>query len=223
MEREEIDISLMPAADVFESPGLSVLKDLCISSFGKVQSVILRSKKPMGEIRSVAVDSGSSSSAKLLKVALEIFSGANPVYEKRGYGKDFFTCMDAGLAIGNAGLEALSSPPEGFPLCFDLGEVWTRQTGLPFVYAVFTAREGFDPRGALPALKRAKEKGVKMLGEIARKRSAALGLGEELCRDYLENRIGYDLGEAEIKGLMEFGRLISAEKDGGETNLNFAD
>ena len=208
-----VDMALLPSADIFGNPGLTVLKGTCISSRGEVGSVAVFSKKPMEKIESVAVDSYSSSSAAMVRLCLEGFCGAKPRYEKRMCGAGFFADVDAGLVIGNAGLTLRSRPPEGFPLVFDLGEVWTRHTGLPFVYAVFAAREGFDPGPAALALETSRDKGMTMLENIARMESGALGLGEDVCRDYLENKIRYRLGPEEINGLLEFGRLLNPDSE----------
>ncbi len=209
MVKGDLDISLLPAADIFENPEFQVLNGVCISSSGKVGSVVVFSGRPMAEIRTVAVDSASSSSAMMLKTVLEIFNGARPVYEKRKYGKDFFRGVDAGLVIGNAGLELCASPPEDLPFRFDMGEVWSDKTGLPFVYAVFAARPGFAADAAFEALLLSKKRGIQMLREISKTGSAVLGLSAEMCGDYLENRIKYELGLEEKRGLLEFGRLIS--------------
>ncbi len=226
----EVDISLLPAADIFSHPGFRVFRDVCISSFGKVSSVVVFSTKPLEEIKTVAVDSGSSSSAMMLRVILELFNGVKPAYKKREYGGRFFTEVDAGLVIGNAGLELSTSPPEGFPLCFDLGEIWTEITGLPFVYAVFAARPGFNPARAVQALISSKNRGMKMLPEIAQTQRPSPKLSEKICRDYLENKIRYNLGPEEIEGLLKFGLLISKlgereqnpkRQTAGEIKVNF--
>lgn len=222
MENGALDIALVPAADIFEHPELQVLEGVCISSSGKVGSVVMFSKKPMAKIRTVAVDSGSRSSVMMLKVALEIFAGASPEYKKREYGKEFFSGVDAGLLIGNTGLSLSGSPPEGFPFIFDLGEVWTEKTGLPFVYAVFAARGGFDPLNAPEALVAAKERGLEMADEIARQGAAELGIGADRCRDYITNKIRYDLGAAEIEGMLKFGELAARVKQiSAEVKINF--
>ncbi|QMU56034.1 MAG: hypothetical protein GKS04_02420 [Candidatus Mycalebacterium zealandia] len=222
MESGDIDISLLPAADIFERPGLRILKGVCISSFGKVGSVAVFSKKPIAEIQTVAVDSGSSSSAMMLRIALEIFHGTSPEYKKREYGKDFFSGVDAGLVIGNTGLTLSSAPPEGFPFVFDLGEVWTKKTGLPFVYAVFAARSGFDPFDAPEALIAAKKRGLEMANEIARRGAGELNIGADICLDYITNKIKYDLGGAEIEGMLKFGELAARLKQSpAEVSINF--
>ncbi|WP_462137168.1 menaquinone biosynthetic enzyme MqnA/MqnD family protein [Candidatus Mycalebacterium sp.] len=222
MLRNETDISLLPAADIFEHPDFQVLKGVCISSFGKVGSVVVFSKKPIAEIQTVAVDSGSKSSAMMLRIALEIFCGASPEYKKREYGKGFFSGVDAGLVIGNTGLALSASPPEGFLFVFDLGEVWTEKTGLPFVYAVFAVRGGFDPLDAPEALIAAKKRGLEMADEIARKGAEELNIGADTCLDYITNRIRYDLGGAEIEGMLKFGELAARLKQNpGEVTVNF--
>ncbi|MCY3973859.1 MAG: menaquinone biosynthesis protein [Candidatus Dadabacteria bacterium] len=222
MKGGALDISLLPSADIFAAPGLTVLRDPCIASNGEVGSVALFSSKPPEKVASVALDSDSSSSAAMLKIILETFCGAKPRYETRKRGRDFFTGVDAGLVIGNAGLELRLSPPAGFPLVFDMGEEWTKQTGLPFVYAVFAAREGFDPAEAATALPAARDRGMRMLPEIAERESPALGIPANVCRDYLENKIKYGLGDEEIRGLLEFGRLLGKLRGtGGEPDITF--
>ncbi len=223
MRQGKLDVALLPAADIFGQPDLRIVKGVCISSFGQVGSVVVFSKKPLAEIRTVAVDSSSSSSAMMLRVALEIFYGCRPAYEKREYGERFFSGVDAGLVIGNTGLVLSASPPEGFSLRFDLGSVWTDSTGLPFVYAVFAVRAGVDFTAGIDTLLLSKSMGIKMLPQIAENEHSALGLRQEACRDYLENRIGYDLGEAETEGLLKFGELVSqiTRTQKGGVRINF--
>ncbi len=175
MLRGELDLSLLPAADILMRRDFRVVRGVCISSLGEVGSVAVFSKKPLADIKTVAVDSGSSSSAMMLRVVLEIFCGTGPVYKKRKYGGGFFSGVDAGLVIGNAGLALSMSPPEGFPLRFDMGTVWTENTGLPFVYAVFAARAGVDLGDGVNSLLVAKNRGMEMLGRIAEIEHSALG------------------------------------------------
>lgn len=226
MLRKELDISLLPAADVFERPDFKVVQGVCISSFGEVGSVVVFSKKPLSEIKTVAVDAGSSSSAAMLRVVLEIFNNARPVYERREYGERFFCNVDAGMLIGNAGLALSESPPEGFPLRFDLGRVWTDGTGLPFVYAVFAARAGVDLGKGADALLLSKSRGMRMLSRIAENEHSVLGIGEKVCFGYLVNKIRYDLGEPETEGLLKFWELVSQLEGNGraesrKTGINF--
>ena len=61
--------------------------------------------------------------------------------------------------------------PAGLPYQLDLGEAWKDMTGLPFVFAVWTAGPGPDGSapdlGDLPArLERAKQEGLAHVEEI---------------------------------------------------------
>ena len=137
-----VDVGLVPSVELLRSDGLAAMPGISISSFGKVDSVVLVSKREITDVRTVSVDRGSRSSAALLRIVIELFLGVSPEYARRDPGNGFLDGVDAGMLIGDRGLRALHLGREGFPLAYDLGEIWTEETGLPFVYAVFAARKG---------------------------------------------------------------------------------
>jgi len=59
----------------------------------------------------------------------------------------------------------------------------------------------------LRLLKEAQSLGLSLLPEIAREGSANLGLDYGVCLDYLQNKIRYELGPAELDGLTYFATL----------------
>ena len=114
------------------------------------------------------------------------------------------------MLIGDRGLRALHRGLADFPLTYDLGEIWTAKTGLPFVYAVFAAKKGV-PLGDGPGrLLSAKEQGEGLVSEIAEAEAERLGLGREQCATHLGNRIRYGLGDPEIEGLMRYRELLAS-------------
>ena len=62
------DIGIIPTAAYATIPGLRILPDVAIASKHAVRSILLISAKPIDEIRSVALDKSSRTSAALLKV-----------------------------------------------------------------------------------------------------------------------------------------------------------
>jgi predicted solute-binding protein len=87
----------------------------------------------------------------------------------------------------------------------DLGDVWTRTTGLPFVYAFWAGRPGALDRDAVERLQRARDEGVRHVDEIARdyfERPADQAVGAR----YLRDNIKYGLGPDEQAGLELFYR-----------------
>ena len=86
-----------------------------------------------------------------------------------------------------------------------MGECWNDTTGLPFVFAVWLVREGLDAMPYLTVLTEARERGAAHLDEIVR---AEKRFPEKMTRSYLAEAVRYDLGSDEIKGILEFQRLL---------------
>lgn len=206
--KKEVDLGLIPVAELLKRGGYSVVPDISISSYGKVDSVIVLSKGGLTDIRRVAVDKRSRSSTALLRIILEIFYNLSPVYEPRNIYDGFLNGVDGGMLIGDAGLEYTYSPPEGYGV-YDLGEIWTEQTGLPFVYAVFAVNRGVRLGRNLRALLDSKAYGLGILRKIAKLESLKIGLNEEICFKYLSDRIRYDFGETEVEGIVRYSELLS--------------
>src|SRR5436190_7165457 len=70
------DIGIIPAAAYASIPDLLILSDIAIAAKRAVRSILLVSKVPIEEIRSVAVDTSSMTSVALTKVILHRWFGA---------------------------------------------------------------------------------------------------------------------------------------------------
>ena len=214
-----LDIGLIPVVEYFRSndqgKGYRILPNISIASRGSVLSIQLFSRVPIQDIQRVALDTSSRSSVALLKILLA---------EKYGLSPMFVPCMpsidpavaetEAVLLIGDAALKNLDSTAYSV----DLGAEWHELTGLPFVYACWVAR-GEVALGDTPSLLlEAKNRGITQIPEIARIESQKIGLPENLCKDYLQHHIHYDLAESEIAGLERFyklavkNRLVESER-----------
>src|SRR3954449_11750030 len=106
---------------------LRLLPRLCVSSEGAVDSIQLVSRKPLEQVRSVAVTPESATSVVLTKVLL-------PEASHVPLGED----ADAKLLIGDAALKSAFEDPTPH---YDLGRLWLEKTGLPMVFAVWAAPE----------------------------------------------------------------------------------
>ncbi len=204
----KIDIGLIPVIELFERRRYKVIPNISISSKGKVDSVALVVKGDVSDITSVAVDERSQTSTALLRIILEIFYGLSPEYVKRSYENNFFRGVDAGMVIGDSGLKLCYESPKRRKT-IDLGEVWTEYTGLPLVYAVFAVREGVNLGCNGSSLLLAKLRGMEFVDKIALFGARKLGVSVKFCTNYLRNRIRYDLGEEEIKGLLKYNEFLS--------------
>jgi len=203
----EIDLGLIPVAELLRVGSYSVVPNISISSKGTVDSVVLVSRKDIPSINAVAVDMRSQSSTNMLRIVFEIFYGKAPNYIKKEPSVEFFDGVDAGMIIGDLGLKYKYGNTNEYKI-FDLGEIWNEKTGLPFVYAVFAVNRGVDLGEGIDILKRSKSIGIKMADQIAEQQSRIINIPKEVCLKYISSRIGYDLGEEEFKGIIEYSRLL---------------
>ena len=206
---KEIDLGLIPVAELLNRKNYRVVPEISISSRGKVDSVIVLAKKDLGEIKSVAVDIRSQSSTALLRIVLEKFHSITPEYVPADIDKDnVLEGVDAAMLIGDSGLKMCYSHDEHYKL-YDLGEIWTEETGLPFVYAVFAVNENVILGNNLKALIESKKYGMGVIDKIVDAESEKLGIDDGICLTYLRDRIKYDLGSDEIKGILKYSELLS--------------
>jgi chorismate dehydratase len=198
----ELDVALIPSIEFFQNPRYTIVSNACIGCRGPVLSVKLFSRKPAEEIRSLALDEGSRTSAALVRILLKERFGLVPELEPLPIGASLDdTSTDAALLIGD---RAINSPPGRFAEVWDLGDEWWHWAKLPFVFAMWVARPGFE-RGSLEsALRRSRDEGVAHLEEIAKREAASKGLTVPQCLAYLRDNLYFYLGPREKSGLALF-------------------
>lgn len=200
----EFDAALVPLVVLFDHPQLVVVSDACIACRGPVWSVKLCSRVPMDRIRSLSLDEGSRTSAVLAKLLLRQRFGLNPDYRSLPINADWTaTATDAVLVIGDRAIQNTRC----FPHVWDLGEEWTCQFGLPFVFAVWAAWPDADLLGLSTGLALARDRGQSKIAEIACEQSAILELDAARCESYLRENLHYRLEAAERRGIERFYRL----------------
>ena len=200
----QAEVALIPSIEYLRIPSLSVLPGMAIASRKQARSVLLVSRVAAPDIRSVALDSSSRTSAALLRILLERRSRHRVSYREMepALGPMLEHC-DAALLIGDAALKAETSSLK----VYDLAAEWHAMTGLPFVFAFWAVRPGADlPLAAGPFLQSRRE-GLARLDTIAAEAAVELGLPASELGDYLRSNIHYDLGPEEIRGLWLFYRF----------------
>ena len=68
LARAELDVALVPSIEYFRIPGSVILSDVCIACEGAVKSVKLFGRTPIGEMKTLALDEGSRTSAALTRI-----------------------------------------------------------------------------------------------------------------------------------------------------------
>lgn len=203
----QLDVGLIPVIEYFRAGNYSHVPGISIASHGPVLSVTLFSRVPWPEIRTVALDEGSRTSAALTKVLLYHRHGIRPVTTQlpiNDAAEEMTT--DAVLLIGDRAMQACLP---GFEYAYDLAQEWYEWTGLPFVFAVWAVRPGVDLRGVDAGLRASRDHGLRRVGHIAWREAPGLKLDAGMCRRYLSNILSFDLGEAELAGLRRFHELAA--------------
>jgi chorismate dehydratase len=195
----EADIGIVPAIEMARQK-LGYFRGSGISSYGPVRSILLISKVPFREVRKLATDSGSRTSVMLSRIILAEKFGAQPSLISRP--PDLASMLgiaDAALLIGDA---ALQVDPATLPFeTLDLGEEWTRLTGLPMVFAVWAGQPAKLKDSYGDALLASCRYGLGHMEEIVHEEAAKRGFPESLVREYLTRHIIFEFGEAHYAGL----------------------
>jgi chorismate dehydratase len=213
LAENKADIGIIPAAAYAQIPGLRILPEVAIASRRVVRSILLVSKVPIREVRSVALDTSSMTSVALLKILFEKWLGGGGSYVSMApdIEKMLAEC-DSGLLIGDPALKVDRNRYH----TLDLAEEWIRHTGKPFVFAFWAARQDSlrdaDPGIDLPAVFReSRDHGLELssIDQIAVEWGLRLGISERDIRDYLRRNIHYHLDAGSLEGLQLFYRYAA--------------
>ena len=204
-----VDLGLIPSIEVVQRPDYHVVPDVAITSIGKVASVAVFTNRPIGAVRSIAVDSSSRASVALLRVLCAQWFDIEPKYVTLPPDiKSMLKRCDAALLIGDV---ALFIDPDALGLDkVDLGGEWTAMTDLPFVWAFWAGRPGAVGAEDIAALRAARSAGVAARDEIAKAFSEGDDEREDVAVEYLRNNIGFTLDDQARAGLRKF---LDAAKD----------
>jgi chorismate dehydratase len=202
MAQGRLDVGLLPVIELARMPEMELVPGLGIVTRGAARSVLLVSKLPIDEVRSVALDRESRTSNALIQVLFARVWGRRPEFRSgRSRLSHALTECDAAVRIGDKAL--FETPPDSCRV-FDLGQIWTHGTGLPFVYAAWLARPGVMTRELYRMLHESRRLGLRNIDAIATDYRWN-GAGDvELARAYLSENILFRLGAAELEAMHLF-------------------
>jgi chorismate dehydratase len=204
LRRGELDVALLPVIDYQRMEGLRVVPSGGIGCFGETLTVRIFTNRPGDGIRTLACDTDSHTSVALARVIFAERYGTRPTFVDWTREED--QPCDARLLIGD---KVVCDEPAGFEHQLDLGSAWRALTGLPFVFAVWTARDGVD-LGDLPRrLEEAKRRGLENVAEIVKRYAMGRGWPAGLALQYLSVYLKFDVGERELEAIGLFHDLAA--------------
>ncbi len=223
----EADIAIIPAIEYQRIDRLVMLPDLAIASKRQVRSLLLVAKKPIREVQSIALDSGSRSTQALTRIlCADAWHIAPQFFEAAPDLQSMLRAADAALLIGDPALrlaialdgkmrrdehgvllcsaEAAGLPAAGTVQVYDIVEEWQRSTGLPAVLAVWAARDGVVTDELLRDFSASRDFAMTHITDISEVAARELQLPAAALASYLRRNIDYSLDADNRRGLQHF-------------------
>lgn len=187
-----------------------LLPGLSISSRGPVQSVLLFSRLTLDQLAAaeeILVTGESATSVNLLRILLREYYGADSVVCRVPPGEieGHIERGASGLLIGDRALRMARHLPAGVRV-YDLGELWYRQTGLPFVFALWIVRrqvvagQAAEVREVARQLRIALDRALADLPTLANTYDGTATLDAAALVDYWQT-VSYALDDDHLAGL----------------------
>ena len=192
LSEKKVDIGFISSVHYIQNyKDLVILPDLSISSLNKVKSVVILSDRPIEKITKIYLTKESKTSQYLTKVIFEIFLGKIPVYKQLS-NKDIKN-KGAVLLIGDKAIEYSNEKKYRY----DLSEIWFRETGLPFVFALWCVRKDYyeKNKNKVERLKQVLKNSKNRFFENPQKY-----IKDQFLINYLKN-LDYCLSEEHLKSL----------------------
>lgn len=217
-----LDISPSSSIEYLRNPEIYTLIDgHSISTTGPIMSILLFSKHPIEDLdtRLILASEQSETSTALLKIILKKFYGfQNKILTSSSDIKDGLDSAPAYMLIGDDALKAARSSfitdhPSPVHI-YDLGEIWHRNTGLPFVYALWIGRKECCSKETfiefIDILDRAKDFAEQNFQKIAADIPSKTVMVMDDLIAYWKN-LSYGLSEEHKEGLTLFDRYLKEE------------
>ncbi|RPF49380.1 futalosine synthase [Thermodesulfitimonas autotrophica] len=210
-----LDVTPLSSIEYARRPDETIiLPGLSVSADGRVESIMLFSRRPPLELEgcTVALTGSSATSVALVRILFAYHYQVEASFTVRPPDLEaMLREAEAALLIGDDALVAATRVREqGLPLrVIDLGAAWKEFTGEMMVYALWTVRREFavnhpeETAALVQTLAAAKAEGTRRVGELVREARRTTGLPEEVLKDYF-GLIRHDFDEKYRRGLLRF-------------------
>lgn len=222
LDAGEIDLGMVPSITHLARPSDRIVPGMCIGSDGAVDSVALFLRKPIREIRTLAVDTSSRTSVALTRILCARRFAIAPEFVPHPPDLAAMTAKaDGALVIGDP---ALFADHRALGLeKIDLGLEWTAMTGLPFVWAFWAGRPDAASPQIVGLLEDATTSGLAHLDEIA-DAYVPDPAGRQIGRRYLREHLMFEFSPRAVEGLRAYYReALALGVATGEPRLDFFD
>ena len=195
------DIGLIPVAVIPLLKESYILGDYCIGANGRVRTVQLMSNSDFGDIETVYLDYRSKTSVNLVKVLAKNKWKTDFNWETTSEGFDFVQIRknEAVVLIGDQCFEFENK----YRFKYDLALEWKEFTGLPFVFACWTANRALPPDFA-EEFNDALKTGVNNIDLVVQRFGSGGSITGADLKRYLTQNIDFNFNNEKRKALKLF-------------------
>jgi len=226
LRRGEVDIGIIPAIEYQRMDGMVVLPGMSVAAKAAVRSILVVSRRPIGQVRKLALDVSSRSSQALVRILCAERWRIQPEFvEAKPDAAAMLRDADAALVIGDPALridvqlaQLAAKPRDGDYCCggdpsewpiaglesiymYDVAAEWRALTGLPCVLAIWVGRREAVTPTVVADFIASKEYGLARISEIAEAASEKLDLPVGELESYLRDSIDFGLDAENRAGL----------------------
>lgn len=221
------DIAIIPAIEYQRIPNLVVLSDLAIASQNRVRSLLIVAKKPIEQVRSIALDRSSRSTQALTRILAEEYWKIAPEFSETDPDlRMMLDKADAAMLIGDPALRISMAiekksavSPQGRAVCqaaalgmasaeimhvYDVVGEWRKFSSLPAVMAIWAARPEVISPEVLSDFAASRNFGLTQIAAICLAAAHELELPQQALESYLRYNIDFSLGEENRRGLERY-------------------
>ncbi|MFL6230101.1 MAG: menaquinone biosynthetic enzyme MqnA/MqnD family protein [Pyrinomonadaceae bacterium] len=200
LARGEVEAALVPVIEYQRLREVAVVPGVCVGARRAVRSVVLATRlSDLRDVRRVALDESSRTSAALVRIIFREFLGHDvETVPRRPDVRAMLDVADAALVIGDP---AMTFPRADLHV-HDLASLWREHTGLGFVFAMWMAHESATEAVRAADFAGARDEGVAHVDEIVAEYEPELNLPREELRDYLTCNVCFEL-DGEMRAGLE--------------------
>ncbi|MEM6315351.1 MAG: menaquinone biosynthesis protein [Planctomycetota bacterium] len=200
LQDETADVALLPVIDYQRLDGATLLPAAGgIGCDGPTLTVRIFSQTPLDRIDRLCCDPDSHTSVALARIVMKRLHGRvpelAPLHAVTG------APGEARLLIGD---KVVCEEPVGFEHQLDLGGAWKKLTGLPFVFACWTARAGVELGGLVETLAECRRRGLGMVDQLIKKHAIPRGWPAGIAHRYLTDYLHYEVGPRQLEAIERY-------------------
>ena len=207
LAKGQLDVALVSSFEFLRNPIYQIVDGVSISSDGPVYSVVVAHRGELSDIEEIELDPASKTAVSLLRCLLAELGSTtrltSRVPENAG-------SSQARLIIGDQAISFRQTHADEFRF-WDLGEQWTKLTGLPFVYALWLIRpEVADAKSIAQHLRGLRDENLADIRVIV---SDAADNKQKITAEFLDRyykqHLRFGFGTREKQGLQTFADLCT--------------